>query len=66
MVPRAIILVIQDSPGTPSRRPWGPDLDFDGFGMDFGTVLGLSLGHVGYFVMVWGTQVADRVPGKVF
>ena len=39
-------LVILGSRGTPGRTPWGPDLDFYNFLMDFGVLLGASLEQV--------------------
>ena len=44
------ILVIQGSPGTPKRTPWGPDLDFYRFWEDFGT---LFLTHFGIILVTF-------------
>ena len=44
---------IQGSTGTPQRSPLEPDLDFYGFLVDFGTLLGPTLGSFWRLFRVW-------------
>ena len=54
------------SPGTSHGSPWGPDLEFCRLLMDFGSLLGATLGNFRDFFTLWDTKVALWVPGWVF
>ena len=63
---RVIILVIQDSKGTPTRHLEVQEFIFIGFIVHLGSLLGANLETFLRFVCDWGSRMGDGVQVHVF
>ena len=56
--------MVEECLGTPRGTPGGPEFDFNGFWMDFGTLVGsTSVSFCRFFFMIWDCKVAVWVTG---
>jgi hypothetical protein len=54
------------APRTPNRTPWGPDVDFSEFVMDFGSPLGPTLEAFRQLFRNMDHKIAVQIPELVF